>query len=77
MGTIVANAIATLLTVISLPAALIVGAIELFKAGVAWSTGVSTRKAEAATHGVYALLGSVLLFNAPAIWAAIRAAFGF
>lgn len=77
MGPIVANAIAALLAFVSLPAALIVGGIELFKAGVLWSSGQSTKKAEAATHAVYALLGAVLLFNAPAIWTAVRSAFGF
>jgi hypothetical protein len=76
VGQIVGNAIATLLTFISLPAALIVAGIELFKAGVEWSSGVAAKKAEAGKHALYALPGAVLLFNAPAIWTALRSALG-
>jgi hypothetical protein len=77
MGPIVVNAITTLIAFVSLPAAVIVAGVELLKAGVAWASGESAKKAEAAKHAVYAILGALLLFNAPQIWTQVRAAFGF
>lgn len=76
MGAIVGNAIASLITLLSLPAALIVAGLGLFM-GLGEMGGDSKKRAEGFGKIVGGLLIAVLLFNAPAIWPAVRSALGF